>query len=71
MENGLATIAFPSISTGAYRFPLDRACRIALRTVNDFPARGSSLRTVFFVCFSQNDAQVYRKAMRELAAAAE
>jgi O-acetyl-ADP-ribose deacetylase (regulator of RNase III) len=65
-EAGLETIAFPSISTGVYRFPIDRACRIALREVQAFLARESSLRQVCFVCFSEADAQVYRQALRDL-----
>jgi O-acetyl-ADP-ribose deacetylase (regulator of RNase III) len=67
-ENGIEAIAFPSISTGVYRFPIDRACRIALREVQTFLAQKSSLRAVFFVCFSASDAQVYRQTLRELEA---
>jgi O-acetyl-ADP-ribose deacetylase (regulator of RNase III) len=67
-ENGIEAIAFPSISTGVYRFPIDRACRIALREVQAFLANTSSLRTVFFVCFSESDAMVYRQALQELGA---
>lgn len=66
-ENGLETIAFPSISTGAYRFPIERAARIALRETADFLRRGgTSVRKVYFVCFSEGDAKVYREAWREL-----
>jgi O-acetyl-ADP-ribose deacetylase len=66
-EAGLETIAFPSISTGVYLFPIDRACRIALHEVQAFLARGSSLHHVYFVCFSEADTQVYRQALRETA----
>jgi O-acetyl-ADP-ribose deacetylase (regulator of RNase III) len=66
-ENGLETIAFPSISTGVYHFPIDRACRIALREVQAFLAKKSSLRKVIFVCFSESDALTYRQALQELA----
>jgi O-acetyl-ADP-ribose deacetylase (regulator of RNase III) len=66
-ENGVETIAFPSISTGAYRFPIGRAARIALRESQDFLRRGgTSVRKVYFVCFSEGDAEVYREAWREL-----
>ena len=64
-ENGIETIAFPSISTGVYRFPIDRACRIALREVRAFLGKKSSLRKVFFVCFSESDARIYRQALQE------
>lgn len=66
-EKGLATVAFPSISTGAYRFPIERACRIALREVVDFLAKPSSLEKVYFVCFSEQDRREYRQALKELA----
>jgi len=67
-ENGIETIAFPSISTGVYRFPIDRACRIALREVQAFLAKKSSLRKVIFVCFSESDARIYRQALQGLEA---
>ncbi len=65
-EAGLETIAFPSISTGVYRFPIGRACSIALREVQAFLAKQSSLRHVYFVCFSEADAQVYQQTLRKL-----
>jgi len=64
-DNSLESIAFPSISTGVYRFPIDRACRIALREVRAFLSQTSSLRRVLFVCFSESDAQTYRQALQE------
>jgi O-acetyl-ADP-ribose deacetylase (regulator of RNase III) len=67
-ENGIETIAFPSISTGVYRFPIDQACRIALREVQAFLAKKSPLRKVLFVCFSESDARIYRQALQELGA---
>jgi O-acetyl-ADP-ribose deacetylase (regulator of RNase III) len=66
-DTGVETIAFPSISTGAYRFPIERAARIALRETEDILRRGgTSVRKVYFVCFSAGDAEVYREAWREL-----
>ena len=41
-EHGLRTISFPSISTGAYRFPVERAARVALRTVKEFLSSGGN-----------------------------
>jgi len=66
-DNGLRTIAFPSISTGAYRFPLERACRIALREVGAFLAAEPAIRKALFVCFSEGDARAYREALAETA----
>jgi O-acetyl-ADP-ribose deacetylase (regulator of RNase III) len=66
-DNGVETIAFPSISTGAYRFPIERAARIALRETEDILRHGgTSVRKVYFVCFSEGDAEVYREAWGEL-----
>ncbi len=65
-RHGLRSVAFPSISTGAYRFPIDRACRIALATVRDHLAAGSAIELVRFVCFSAADCQAYLDALREL-----
>ncbi len=67
-ERGLQSIAFPSISTGAYRFPLARACRIALTTVRDVLAAQNVVKRVIFVCFSVADLEEYRRASRELEA---
>lgn len=66
-ENALKSVAFPSISTGAYGFPIDRASRIAVRTVRDFLADQQTVQKVTFVCFSKEDAEQYRAALQESA----
>ena len=65
---GLRSVAVPSISTGAYRFPIVLAARTALGTVRDFLARGegTSLDDVRFVLFSDDDLEVYRRAAAEV-----
>jgi O-acetyl-ADP-ribose deacetylase len=50
-ENGLVSIAYPAISTGAYGFPPDRAARIALRTVLAALADAPTIERVVFCCF--------------------
>jgi O-acetyl-ADP-ribose deacetylase (regulator of RNase III) len=55
----LASIAFPSISTGVYGFPRELAAPIAVRTVKDFPFASSSVRSVTFCCFSTADLGLY------------
>jgi O-acetyl-ADP-ribose deacetylase len=65
----LASIAFPAISTGVYRFPLERAARIAVATVVSELAAGdamAALRQVVFCCFNQDAATHYRAAFAEL-----
>jgi O-acetyl-ADP-ribose deacetylase (regulator of RNase III) len=65
-EQGLASIAFPSISTGAYRYPIADASRIAIRTVLE-SIEGTSLRDVRFILFSDDDTAVYERALPEVA----
>ncbi len=65
-EKGLETVAFPSISTGAYRFPLERACRIALGETKAFLEGQETVKKVFFVCFSEDDAAAYRNALTDV-----
>ena len=58
-ENGLRSIAFPAISTGAYGYPIEEATRIAVREAREFGKAHPDLRIVF-CCFSPDDAEVYR-----------
>ena len=62
-EHGLKTVAFPSISTGAYRFPLDRAAPIAAAAVRVGLTAHPQLEEVTFVCFGAEVAAVYRTAL--------
>ena len=59
-ERGIKTVAFPAISTGAYRFPLQRAVRIALRETTAFLSEHPAIEKVVFVCFDQDTLQAYR-----------
>ncbi|MEJ2199768.1 MAG: O-acetyl-ADP-ribose deacetylase [Desulfuromonadaceae bacterium] len=65
-EHQLTSIAFPSISTGVYRFPIERACRIALQEVQHFLQGETTLNQVTFVCFSKDDLAVYQATYGEL-----
>ena len=58
-ENGLATVAFPAISTGVYGYPLDQAARVASKTVEESLAALTTLREVHLVFFSEADAGVF------------
>jgi O-acetyl-ADP-ribose deacetylase len=63
-ERGLRSIAFPSISTGIYGFPADRAARIAVTTVTDELARNpASLERVIFCCFDTRAADLHQAAL--------
>lgn len=66
VKRRLKTIAFPSISTGVYGFPIDRASRIAVNTVKAFLENDESIEKVVFVCFGQHDYQIYQDAAKEV-----
>jgi len=66
-DNGLRTVAFPSISTGAYGYPIREAARVALRAVGEFAAENAGkLDLVRFVLFSAHDHDVYAEALVEV-----
>lgn len=66
LEKGLKTVAFPSISTGAYGFPIERAAPIALKTVKDFLESNPGIEKVIFVSFSDADLQVYLREAEKI-----
>ena len=70
-EHELSSIAFPSVSTGIYAYPIELAARIALGTTVAHLRAGSSLRRVIFVLFTDDDLEVYRRVLPEVVADAE
>lgn len=64
--NGLRTIAFPSISTGAYRFPIGEAASVALETIVD-ELQARDIDEVRFVLFTESDLEIYTAALDEIA----
>src|SRR2546428_9626 len=69
-EHGIKSVAFPSISTGAYRYPIEQAARIAVATVREALSETTSVELVRFLCFSKADLEVYRAILGERGAAA-
>ncbi|WP_457622692.1 O-acetyl-ADP-ribose deacetylase [Persephonella sp.] len=65
-KKGIKTVAFPSISTGAYRCPVDESSRIALRTALEFLKEDSTVQEVRFVLFTDYIYEIYRESLREL-----
>jgi O-acetyl-ADP-ribose deacetylase (regulator of RNase III) len=59
--NGIETIAFPNISTGVYGFPKGKASEIAIETVAQFLSENNQIKQVYFVCFDQENYELYRK----------
>ena len=66
-KQGIRTIAFPSISTGAYGFPMDRAARIAVRETKGFLERNTSVEKVRLVCFGKSAGEIHSQALAEAA----
>lgn len=62
-KNGIESIAFPNISTGIYGFPKDIACKIAISTVTDFLNKHNDIKQVIFVCFDDDNYQLYKNAL--------
>ncbi len=67
-DKGLTSIAFPSISTGAYGYPIEEASRVAVNAVLDHLDGRTSLDRVIFVLFGAGDYAVYEEALREILA---
>jgi O-acetyl-ADP-ribose deacetylase (regulator of RNase III) len=65
-KNSIRTIAFPSISTGAYGFPIERASRIALSEIKEFLEGNETIAKVLAVCFGKTDYQVYQAAQDDV-----
>ncbi len=65
-KHAIKSLAFPSISTGAYGFPIERAANIALRTTLDFLRASDLPCNVLFVCFSSAASEVYSSHLRRL-----
>ena len=66
VENGLRSVSFPSISTGAYGYPITEAARVALQTVIEFLQKDSSLEQVCLVLFDSGTHATYCRVLEEL-----
>ena len=65
-QNKIDSIAFPSISTGIYGYPVQEASRIALKTVIDYLKEHSEIKRVRFVLFDSRTFEAYKEALKEL-----
>ncbi len=68
-EHGLASVAFPAISTGIFGFPMEPAARIAMSTILDGLPALSTVRHIRFVLFSEADCRLHARVLAELAEA--
>lgn len=65
-EYGCKAVAFPSISTGVYHFPLDKAAPIALKTIKKFLETSNNVHEVQMICFNEKIKEAYSKALKEI-----
>ena len=65
-DNNLSSISFPSISTGAYGYPIDEASQIAIKTVASFLSGTTSIKEVVFVLFDSRTLDAYASALQEI-----
>ncbi|MFO1109967.1 MAG: O-acetyl-ADP-ribose deacetylase [Bradyrhizobium sp.] len=65
-RHNLASVAFPAISTGIYRFPADRAATIAVKTVTDTLSNAPAVTRVIFCCFSRDSGLLHEQALTAL-----
>jgi O-acetyl-ADP-ribose deacetylase len=65
-KHSLASVAFPAISTGIYRFPADRAAGIAVATIVDALAAAPAVNHVIFCCFSKDSAKLHVEALADI-----
>jgi O-acetyl-ADP-ribose deacetylase (regulator of RNase III) len=68
VSRGLKTIAFPSVSTGAYGYPMEEASKVVLKTIREFFLKEDKLVEVILVLFTQSSLEVYKKTAREFLA---
>lgn len=63
--HAIKSLAFPCISTGVYRFPQERAAKIAVGEVQKFLEKNTAMEKIVFVCFQLQDFEIYEKLIRE------
>jgi O-acetyl-ADP-ribose deacetylase (regulator of RNase III) len=66
VSKGIKTIAFPSISTGAYGFPMEEASKVALKTIREFSEKEDNLDEIVLVCFNRSSLEICEKIAKEL-----
>lgn len=63
VENKIKTIAFPAISTGVYRFPIERATNLAINTIKSFVEQDKFIKKIIFCCFDEQTFLTYKNLL--------
>jgi len=63
-QKGLKSVAFPCISTGRYRFPIDMAAEIAVSTVREYSQSDLNIEEIYFVCYDKENYNEYAKILK-------
>ncbi len=66
VENEITSISFPSISTGVYRFPVERAAEIAIKAIKEFIDNDKTIELINMVCFDETTYRAYKKVYDEI-----
>jgi O-acetyl-ADP-ribose deacetylase (regulator of RNase III) len=64
VDNYIASIAFPNISTGVYGFPKQRAAEIAIETIKEFIESNDIIKVIYFVCFDEENYKIYQSLLK-------
>lgn len=64
LENEVSSIAFPNISTGIYKFPKEKAAKIAIQTVSNFLNSNEKITQMIFVCFDEDNYKIYSELFK-------
>jgi O-acetyl-ADP-ribose deacetylase (regulator of RNase III) len=64
-ENKIKAIAFPAISCGVYRFPLEEACQIAVKTVKEFVSKNDCYEKVIFIDINDAIIEIYKRILNQ------
>ncbi|MBP2029769.1 O-acetyl-ADP-ribose deacetylase (regulator of RNase III) [Methanohalophilus levihalophilus] len=65
VKNEIKTIAFPSISTGVYHFPVTRAAKIAIKAIHNFLLHSNEIENVMIVCYNNEAFESYMKSLEQ------
>lgn len=65
LENQVQSISFPNISTGIYKFPKEKAAKIAIQTVSDFLTTTDKIKKVIFVCYDGENHKIYSEFLKQ------